>query len=122
VDGRSVVETYKEIPFVTLSGHTQTYTFPFHSAGPFGDDILGDWFSAGAMLIKLGVHGCGWKDIHATSNAVEIIDSSLDREFQVMEPGRIRLATLCKLFAKKVYRRIRRTFGRSYTTAEQDYL
>ena len=40
VDGPSVSEKYKTHPIKTMSGEV-LYSFPFHSAGPFGEDIIG---------------------------------------------------------------------------------
>lgn len=40
--------------------------FPFHSAGPFGNDVDGAWMTADNFLEVLGLSGLGWRDIHAT--------------------------------------------------------
>jgi hypothetical protein len=44
-----------------------TYSFPVHSAGPFGDDINGRWFDIRSFQKLLAIEGTGWKDIHATT-------------------------------------------------------
>jgi FkbM family methyltransferase len=41
-------------------------SFPHHAAGPFGEDIRGEWIDKEAFFKKLGEHNLGWKDIHAT--------------------------------------------------------
>lgn len=64
VDGRSVNVKYANHTIETLSGPA-TYPFPFHSAGPFGDDIEGPWLNADDMFRALCKSGLGWKDIHA---------------------------------------------------------
>jgi hypothetical protein len=46
------------------------YSFPYHSAGPFGEDIDGEWMSASYMIRLLAIVGLGWKDIHASRSAV----------------------------------------------------
>ncbi len=46
------------------------YSFPFHSAGPFGNDVDGEWVTADRFLIVLALEGLGWKDIHATHQEV----------------------------------------------------
>jgi FkbM family methyltransferase len=95
VDGSSVARTYKETFINALNGQTQIYSFPYHSAGPFGEDIREDWLSGKAMLRKLGLHGCGWKDLHATNNAVETSNFSFKAE-------------LCKLLIKKGKKHIKK--------------
>ncbi|SDB18623.1 hypothetical protein SAMN05660653_00921 [Desulfonatronum thiosulfatophilum] len=44
------------------------YSFPLHSAGPFGNDVDGAWMNASTFLRVLALEGLGWKDIHATYN------------------------------------------------------
>jgi hypothetical protein len=39
------------------------------SAGPFGEDIPGEWVSADAIFVHLKRYGLGWKDIHARHKA-----------------------------------------------------
>lgn len=66
VEGRSVPRVYrrhlvrgygKDAPF--------RYSFPPHSAGPFGEDVKGPWMGPEDFLIALALEGMGWKDIHA---------------------------------------------------------
>lgn len=72
VDGSSVARKYKN---TVVDG--VTFSFPHHSAGPFGEDIEGPWFSAADFLMLLGIEGMGWKDIHATaaSNPIGLTES-----------------------------------------------
>lgn len=44
------------------------YSFPHHSAGPFGEDISGPWITSNDLFMHLASVGLGWKDIHATTN------------------------------------------------------
>lgn len=67
VDGRSVCEKYKNLSFVSKDGNREFYSFPYHSAGPFGDDVSGDWMPANDFFLLLASQGLGWKDIHATN-------------------------------------------------------
>jgi FkbM family methyltransferase len=62
VDGSSVARKYQN---TVVDG--VTFSFPHHSAGPFGEDIEGPWFSVNDFLMLLGIEGMGWKDIHATT-------------------------------------------------------
>jgi FkbM family methyltransferase len=64
VDGYSVKDTYRDWSVNTQSG-TEKFSFPLHSAGPFGEDVAGEWLDAAAMFQCLLVEGMGWKDIHA---------------------------------------------------------
>lgn len=68
VDGQSVAEVYSGRRFSRASdGSETTYSFPYHSAGPFGDDIDGPWLDANNFFSHLAFKGLGWKDIHATN-------------------------------------------------------
>jgi FkbM family methyltransferase len=65
VDGRSVQTRYKDAP-IRVGSETRAYSFPEHSAGPFGEDIAGPWMSKDNFFRVLGFAGLGWKDIHAS--------------------------------------------------------
>jgi FkbM family methyltransferase len=66
VDGPSVAERFRDHPVRTARGEAR-YSFPFHSAGPFGEDIPGPWMNAENMFKLLAFQGFGWKDLHATT-------------------------------------------------------
>jgi hypothetical protein len=66
VEGGSVSRDYKNHKIITPNGN-EVYSFPHHSAGPFGEDVNGDWMPAGVFFRLLGLAGLGWKDIHATT-------------------------------------------------------
>ena len=71
VNGATVSRTYsnREIQ----SGHgTVVYSFPHHSAGPFGNDVDGKWMVSDDFFHLLKLEGLGWKDIHASR--VEEVD------------------------------------------------
>jgi FkbM family methyltransferase len=65
VEGRAVPARYREARIVTRSGEAR-YSFPAHSAGPFGQDVAGPWMTANNFFRLLGVVGLGWRDIHAS--------------------------------------------------------
>ena len=65
VDGATVSKKYQNHEIQTLNGKKK-YSFPNHSAGPFGNDIVGPWLTANNFFQLLGFVGLGWKDIHAT--------------------------------------------------------
>ncbi len=68
VDGVSVPRVYADCSI--KSQYTQEltrYSFPFHSAGPFGDDIDGEWMTFDHFFRLLAFEGLGWKDVHVTN-------------------------------------------------------
>lgn len=65
VDGPTVSTKYHSHP-ISVDGGTELYSFPDHSAGPFGDDIDGPWMTGQSFFRLLAFEGLGWKDIHAT--------------------------------------------------------
>ncbi len=90
VEGRTVAEIYHNATISAIDGHPLVFSFPFHSAGPFGDDISGEWLSGKAMLRKLGLYGCGWKDLHATNTRKGTSIFSMKSELQKLLASRIR--------------------------------
>jgi len=74
VEGKLVSSSYRDHQISTTSG-TERYSFPHHSAGPFGDDIIGPWMTANNFHRLLTLSGLGWKDVHA-SNVIQANDSS----------------------------------------------
>jgi FkbM family methyltransferase len=67
VDGRSVSSVYRRaiVSSPTLE-KAVVYSFPHHSAGPFGNDIFGEWMDKSTLLRQLALNGLGWRDIHAS--------------------------------------------------------
>jgi FkbM family methyltransferase len=65
--GREVPVTFLNHPVMTNSG-AERWSFPRHSAGPFGEDLPGDWLDQHSLLKAIGVHGLGWVDIHASAH------------------------------------------------------
>ena len=66
VDGASVSTKYLNHLIETLNGPLN-YSFPLHSAGPFGNDISGSWMTTYNFFRVLSYAGLGWKDIHVSS-------------------------------------------------------
>ncbi|MGK7881826.1 MAG: FkbM family methyltransferase [Crocosphaera sp.] len=64
VHGPSVKKTYYNWPIFTTNGE-ERYSFPHHSAGPFGEDVAGQWVNSESLFRRLLSDGLGWKDIHA---------------------------------------------------------
>lgn len=68
VDGRSVGAVYKQTLFHSpILNKMVAYSFPHHSAGPFGNDIFGEWMDKSTLLRYLSLYGLGWRDIHASA-------------------------------------------------------
>jgi FkbM family methyltransferase len=69
VDGESMPNNYRQSAIYSPAhGEIVLYSFPHHSAGPFGEDIHGEWMDKGTLLKVLAMQGLGWKDIHASAN------------------------------------------------------
>lgn len=66
VVGSSVGRQFRNHGISTLAG-PDTHSFPPHSAGPFGDDLPGEWMPGDLFFQQLAITGLGWKDVHATS-------------------------------------------------------
>ena len=68
VDGKSVPYSYRKTIVESLfHDKPYGYSFPPHSAGPFGNDIFGQWMDKSSFLKLLAMQGLGWKDIHASA-------------------------------------------------------
>jgi FkbM family methyltransferase len=68
VDGRSVSKVYSNRLIICDNERKQVkFSFPFHAAGPFGNDVDGSWMTADNFFKVLALEGLGWKDIHATN-------------------------------------------------------
>ena len=68
VDGISVSKIYSNRQIKCDKESSQVkYSFPFHSAGPFGNDVDGGWMTVDNFFKLLAFEGLGWKDIHATN-------------------------------------------------------
>jgi FkbM family methyltransferase len=66
VNGDDVHLVYKNKIIETLNDKVD-FSFPIHSAGPFGNDINGSWFTIENFLYLLSKETLGWKDIHCSS-------------------------------------------------------
>lgn len=66
LDGASIARKYKDHPISQGEFHI-LYSFPHHSAGPFGEDLAGEWMNADDLSELLRSSKLDWMDIHATS-------------------------------------------------------
>jgi FkbM family methyltransferase len=66
VDGPTIPHVYGHHKISTIFGPID-YSFPDHSAGPFGNDIEGQWLTASTFFKVLADAGLGWKDIHVSN-------------------------------------------------------
>jgi len=65
VDGPTVAQKYHHYR-ITVGSTSEKYSFPNHSAGPFGEDLSGDWMTAEDFLKVIAMKGPGHWDIHAS--------------------------------------------------------
>lgn len=71
VDGYTVSKVYSDrLVAANEPGKQVRYSFPFHSAGPFGEEVDGEWLTADNFLRVLALAGLGWVDIHATNTVL----------------------------------------------------
>ncbi len=68
VSGPSVSIKYRDaiIKIKSPNEKTEKMDFPSHSAGPFGEDIHGEWMTRDNFFKLLSNTGLGWIDIHAS--------------------------------------------------------
>ncbi len=68
VDGHSVPNVYSDRRVVREKDQVEVrYSFPYHSAGPYGNDIDGPWMNANNFFRLLAFAGLGWIDIHVSN-------------------------------------------------------
>jgi FkbM family methyltransferase len=82
VEGATVHKEYRS-HMITVDGARELYEFPPHSAGPFGDDIKGDWMNADDLFEGLTMRKTGWRDVHAT-NLIQIDGESRAEKSRLM--------------------------------------
>ncbi|UWZ84092.1 FkbM family methyltransferase [Occallatibacter riparius] len=83
VDGETVAKKYRSHA-IRVGGGVEPYSFPAHSAGPFGEDIAGEWMNADDLFHVLAKEGLGWKDIHATNRVQLDPGSQVEKRRQKM--------------------------------------
>lgn len=66
IHGRRVERDFRDFSFKNLFGEQRFFSFPWGSAGPFGDDIPGPWIEPASTFSQIRVLGTGWFDIHAS--------------------------------------------------------
>lgn len=71
IDGITVNGAYGNASINTPRG-IESYSFKYHSAGPFGEDIISPWLDQDSFFYFLASVGLGWKDIHATLTDVPV--------------------------------------------------
>jgi FkbM family methyltransferase len=91
VDGPTVESKYGDCLIGTLHGR-ERYSFPHHSAGPFGDDIEGPWKAPAGFFRYLVRENVGWKDIHATGAEPSVRGSSPNSDAYAFKVFMLKLA------------------------------
>jgi FkbM family methyltransferase len=102
VEGRNVAEKYRCAQIETDDG-AEEYSFPDHSAGPFGRDIAGPWIKPEDFLRLISKTGLGWRDIHATSR---IAPQPLDVARLYQQSFREHLRDIIPSLARAIRKRI----------------
>tara|TARA_Y100000992_G_scaffold71966_1_gene45201 strand:- start:5492 stop:6319 length:828 start_codon:yes stop_codon:yes gene_type:complete len=74
VEGNTVGFLYNKFNF-KINDKIIKYSFPENSAGPFGNDIMGNWMSKKNFSKFMEYKKSGWRDIHAS-----LLDPSEDTE------------------------------------------
>jgi hypothetical protein len=89
VIGETVNAQYKNHNVITESGFIK-YSFPYHSAGPFGEDIKGNWMSKTELLYFIVTEGLGWYDIHARKiDELNIIEESINKKIEKLSNKKV---------------------------------
>ena len=65
LEGASVHRLYNNVAKKNKLNNIINYSFPKYSAGPFGEDIMGEWLNSDQMYKLINATGLGWKDLHA---------------------------------------------------------
>lgn len=99
VNGPDVPEHYRDLSFLNAHGAQQSFSFPLHSAGPFGKDLRFPWLKPWQMKVLLRFLGPGWKDVHGSR--------SRPRRSEVVPKMRLTL-WLFRQGLRRVWRRLRR--------------
>ena len=69
IDGASVEKKYQKAK-IQVSGRKSIFGFARHSAGPFGEDLVGRRLSVKNLEKLLEFKGYGWRDLHAFKEPV----------------------------------------------------
>jgi len=110
VDGGSVSRVYSNRLIICENEQKQVkFSFPFHAAGPFGNDVDGVWMTADNFLRVLALEGLGWKDIHATNLESAGLSTRISSYDLIL--GYIRREIKTKLLGMRASLRKRLTLG-----------
>lgn len=69
IDGASVEKKYQNAK-IRVSGRNLIFSFARHSAGPFGEDLVGRRLNVKNLEKLLEFKGYGWRDLHAFKEPV----------------------------------------------------
>lgn len=96
VEGRHVHRRANDILIQGDAGSVERFSFKRHAAGPFGDDIRGEWLTAENCKRLLAYRGLGWRDVHATN---------------LVDPPPQKHLTYGRLLFNEIGNRLRRALG-----------
>ena len=63
--GATIARKFSNLKILSRNQEKVGFRFLPHSAGPFGEDIPGHWYSANGILEVMHIEGTGWIDICA---------------------------------------------------------
>jgi FkbM family methyltransferase len=118
VKGKSVASEFANHP-VRIGTVITPMSFPKHSAGPFGEDLLGPWLNRMGLLRKFALVGPGWLDIHASQVESGVEQPTVSRPAPpgVLAPA-IEGARLALLAWRRLPRAVKRRFKRDSATPD----
>lgn len=82
------------------------FSFPYDSAGPFGDDISGRWLDRASALFSIASYGLGWRDLHASKLSKGAHLSLIQKSYLVIEPVLLKLMSRSYKFTLRILDRL----------------
>lgn len=70
VNGKKILKYYKKTLIRNYSNEKVKFSFSINSAGPFGDDIHGNWMSYENLNKAIFYGNIGWNDIHCSKSNI----------------------------------------------------
>lgn len=68
--GSKIERQFSNLKILNRNKEKVIFRFPPHSAGPFGEDVPGKWYSANGILEVMRIEGTGWIDICAVRSSL----------------------------------------------------
>ena len=92
VEGDTIGFLYKDFKF-NVNNEKVKYSFPHNSAGPFGNDIFGEWMNKKNFIEFMKIKKTGWTDIHASlideAEDIESVKPYLDHDQKLKKKAKL---------------------------------